>query len=187
MASDRRIGRVGQAELDDAGAPPLGEFVGADRGQEAIDDERLDLNPGELHRARRADQLRAAAEQRERDPLRRAGGQQLLLGHAAALHELREARRRQALAAAQALLGQVGEGQVHVVAAQHQVVAHADAGELGRAAVGGGLDLHQREVGGAAAHVAHQHQPGRCQLGGEGGAVAEDPVLEGGLGFFDQA
>jgi hypothetical protein len=81
----------------------------------------------------------------------------------------------------------VGEGQVHVVAAQHQVVADADAGELGRAAVGAGLDLHQREVGGAAAHVAHQHQPGLGQLGGEGGAVAEDPVLEGGLGFLDQA
>ena len=59
---DRGIDRIRQAELDDAGAPPLGEFVGADRGQEAIDDERLDLNPGELHRARRADQLRAKGE-----------------------------------------------------------------------------------------------------------------------------
>ncbi len=57
--------------------------------------------------------------------------------------------------ARQPRLDPAGEREVHVVAAEHEVVAHAGAGELGLA---GGVerDVDQGQVGGAAAHVHHQ-------------------------------
>ncbi len=189
MAADRRVGGIGQAELDDRGAPAPGRLVRRDQGQEAVHHQAQDLVAAQLGRARRADQARPGAEQGDLDLFRRVGGEQLLLRRPAALHQLRELGGGQAFAAReQALLHQVGERQVHVVAAQHQVVADADAGQARRRdAVRGGLDLDQGEVGGAAADVAHQQQAGLRQLGGELFAVAEKPVVEGGLRLLQQA
>ncbi|GAB1461918.1 hypothetical protein MASR2M50_36930 [Thauera sp.] len=189
VAADRRVGGIGQTELDDRGAPAPGRLVRRDQGQEAVHHEAQDLVAAQLGRARRADQARPGAEQGDLDLFRRVRGEQLLLRHAAALHQLRELGGGQAFAAReQALLHQVGERQVHVVAAQHQVVADADAGQARRRdAVRGGLDLDQGEVGGAAADVAHQQQAGLRERGGELFAVAEQPVVEGGLRLLQQA
>ena len=187
VAGDRWVGGVGQAEFDDAGSPPSGRFIRLHHWQKAIDDEPLHVLSRQLNRACGADQPGTRAKQGDRCPLGRIRRQQLLLGHAAALHELRKARRRQALSAAKALLDKMGQRQVHVVATQHQVVTDADAGEFWRGAVRPGLDLDQRQVGGAAAHVAHQHQPGAVEFGSETVAIAIQPVLKGGLRLFDQA
>ena len=50
----------------------------------------------------------------------------------------------------------MGQGQVHVVAAEHQVIADTDARQHRHAVVDAGFD--QRQVRGAATHVAHQYQ-----------------------------
>ena len=47
-------------------------------------------------------------------------------------------------------------------------------------------DVDQREVGRPAAHVAHQHAPHAVQRRGQRVAVAEEPVLEGGLRLLHQ-
>ncbi len=48
------------------------------------------------------------------------------------------------------------------------------------------FDLDQAEVGGAAADVAHQHQPRVGQRAGQRVAVAQQPVVERRLRFFQQ-
>ena len=193
MAADRRVGGIGQAELDDRGAAALRQFVRPGERQEAVHDQALDLVAAQFDRPRAADEPRPCAQQRDRDLVGSIHRQQLLLRYPAALHQLREAGGGQALArrataGVEALLDQVGERQVHVVAAQHQVVADADAGQARRAAaVRGGLDLDQREVGGAAADVAHQHQARSGKLIRKTVAMAEQPVVEGGLRLLEQA
>jgi hypothetical protein len=85
-----------------------------------------------------------------------------------------------ATAGGQALLDQLGQGQVDVVAAQEQVIADRDPG---KATVG--VDGDQREVGGAAADIEHQDPLARRQ-GAGGAAVAVDPGVERGLGLLEE-
>ena len=76
----------------------------------------------------------------------------------------------------------MGDGaQVNVLSLQDWA---DDAVHLARDAVRVGRDLHQRQVGGAAADVANQHPPGIAQGIGQVGAVAQQPVVQRGLGFF---
>ena len=76
--------------------------------------------------------------------------------------------------------------QIHVVAAEHQVLAHGGARE-GRQRVRTRLfHADQREVGGATAYVDHEHQASVLQLRVELLALQNQPVVEGGLGFFQQ-
>ena len=49
------------------------------------------------------------------------------------------------------------------------------------------LNLDQAQIGGSAAHVADQHEPGLRQLFAQSGAVAQEPVVKNGLRFFQQA
>jgi hypothetical protein len=79
----------------------------------------------------------------------------------------------------------VGEGEVHVVAAEHQVIADADARQH-RLAVAQ-RDLDQRQVGGAAADVADEQQARLCEFVGEPLLMPEEPVVEGRLRFLEQA
>ena len=72
--------------------------------------------------------------------------------------------------------------EVHVVAAEHQVVAHADARELRLTVLH--LHLDQREVSRAAAHVADQHEPRFGELIAKRAAMPEQPVVEGCLWLF---
>ena len=67
VARDRRIVRVGQAHLAQTGrAAALGARVGADHREEAVDEQRLGLLARDLGLDRAADQLAAAAEDRDR-------------------------------------------------------------------------------------------------------------------------
>jgi hypothetical protein len=43
VAADRRVGGIGQAELDDRGAPARGCLVGSDQRQEAVHHQAQDL------------------------------------------------------------------------------------------------------------------------------------------------
>ena len=73
---------------------------------------------------------------------------------------------------------------VHVVAAQHQMIADGDAAEQGT--IGGNADLDEREIGGAAADIDDERQPDIFQGVGEVVSMARSEVVESGLGFLDQ-
>ena len=187
VAADGGIGRVRQAKAAQRALAPGGHRIDRRGWQKAFHHPLLHLGARERGGLRLGQQLAAAAQQGDAHLLGRPGGQQLFLGHAAALHQLRKALCGQALAGAgQRGLQLVGQGQVHVVAAQHQVLAHGRAREQGQAAVGRGVDPDQGQVGGAAAHVHHQHQAAVGQLCGQLRALQQQPVVEGGLGFFEQ-
>jgi hypothetical protein len=197
LARDGRVARVRQAELDQPAMRPPRRLVPPDPRKEAIDQQRPHLIARQVHRLRLADQARAAAEQRHGHPLRRVRGEQLLLGDAAAGDELRQPRARQrrrratrhcpARRRGQPPLDEVRQRQVHVVAAEHQVLADGAAAQAWQPArLVRRADVDQREVGRPAAHVAHQHAPHAVQRRGQRLAVAEEPVLEGGLRLLHQ-
>ena len=185
MACDGRVSRIRQTELDDAGAAFAQGLADGFAGHEAIDQKLLDLVALQRGRAGAADELRAAPQQGHLDLLGGVCRQQLFFGHAAALHQLPQACCRQGGVWPHALLDPLRQGQVHVVAAQHEVVAHANAGELGLVLVV--RHLNQGEVGGATAHVTHQHQAGVAQGSAQVGAVPKQPIVKGRLRFFQQA
>ena len=81
-------------------------------------------------------------------------------------------------------LDAVGQGQVDVVAAEHQVVADGHAAEAG---AGRGLDHgDQAEVGRPAADVADQDQLAAADLALPALLVRDDPAVEGGLRLLEQ-
>ena len=137
-------------------------------------------------RAGAADELAAVAEERDVDALEIAR-EELLLRLAARGRELREPRGGEALAALhEALLERVREGEVHVVAAEQNVPAARDARQRGGGAVGVG-DAHERQVGGAPADVAHEHERALAELRERGlGVVAPQEVVERGDGLLEQ-
>jgi hypothetical protein len=115
-----------------------------------------------------------------------AGGQQLLLGGAAARRQLRKARRRQAaFARRQARLDEVGEREIHVVATEHQVVADADAGQVGSPS----LIATWISVRSVVPPPTSQTSSSRVSASSVGELVlmAEQPVVESGLRLFEQA
>ena len=76
------------------------------------------------------------------------------------------------------------EREVHVVAAEHQMIADADTRELRLAVFHAYFD--QRQVGGAAADVADQHEARVRQFVGKPLAMMEQPVVERRLRLFKQ-
>src|SRR5262249_23062762 len=140
------------AELEDAGlAAALRAIAGARHGEEPVDEQAFDLVARKLGLERAADEARAAAEDGHRKAIGRPG-EDLLLGGARGVDE-------RALLPSGALLPdrlgeRVRQGEVHVVAAEEDVIADGDAVEDEVAVLLAHRD--EREVGGAAADVAHE-------------------------------
>ncbi len=82
------------------------------------------------------------------------------------------------------LFDAAGERGVHVVAAEHQVIADRDA--LHRRSFRQRLDLNEGEVGRASADVDDEHAAMAFERLGERVAVARREVVERGLRLFDQ-
>ena len=80
--------------------------------------------------------------------------------------------------------GMMGQGEVHVVAAQQNVIAdgHARQHELARFLADG----NQRQVGGAAADVADQDDVADFDLIAPGLLAGVDPRIKRGLRFLEQ-
>ena len=78
-----------------------------------------------------------------------------------------------------------GERQVHVVAAEKQVVAHRDAAQCQLPALV--LDGDEAQVGRPAAEIAHQHQVAGAHLLAPLVAACLDPGVDGGLRLLEQA
>src|SRR5690606_4926253 len=79
---------------------------------------------------------------------------------------------------------QVGQRQVHIVAAQQNVVAHGHAVRFELAVAL--EDRDQREVAGAAADVDYQDDVARRYLFAPAAAAALDPAVQGRLRLFEQ-
>ena len=104
-----------------------------------------------------ADDLASAPQDGDREAALRAVAEQALLGLAAAQAEAAKLPLVElGTLAGEPFAHPVGEGQVHVVAAEQDVIADRDALQGEPAALL--ADRDQAEVGGAAADVADQHQ-----------------------------
>ena len=88
------------------------------------------------------------------------------------------------LATSKTIFDHAGQCGVHVVAAQHQMIADGDASE--KRAVGRNTDLDEREIGRATANIDDEHEPYIFQGIGEVVAMARGEIVESGLGFLDQ-
>ena len=192
VAGNSRVPGIRQAKFDQA-TPGLRRLrAGRHLGKKTVHDQLRHVLACERDRAAAANQARAAAHQGHLHLLRGICSQQLFFGLAAALHQLGQLAGRQAGRgrsgcrgrAVQAGLHQVRQRQVHVVAAQHQVLAHAGAGDVRLAPLPRHVD--QAQVGGATAHVAHQHPLRLGQRCFQRAAVAPEPVIKHRLGLFQQ-
>ncbi len=156
MAGDRRVGGVGQADLGQAD-PAARERVGRSgrSGEKAVEQHRIERLAGQFGLDRAADDLGAAAQDRDRRGGFLGVAEEGFLGGPAGVGRGRLAGRGRATPCPGQVRGHgVGQGEVHVVAAEQDVLADGEAVE-GEVAV---LlaDADQGEVGGAAADVADE-------------------------------
>ena len=187
MARNGRIRRIRQAKAAQRALALDRHIRQRHLRQKPLHHPLLHLLPRERGGLGAAQQLAAAAQQRDCDSLGCILRQQLLLGHTAALHQLRKARGGELLAfSCQLLLQLVGQRQIHVVAAKHQVFTHGCARKGRQAAICRRLHANQRQIRRAAAHVHHQHQTAGCQLLRKLLALQHQPVVKGCLGLFQQ-
>src|SRR5690606_34723460 len=88
MAGDAGIGRIRQAERGEARAAwGLRAIARVDDGEEAFEEDRIDLLAREVGAQRAADELAAARGDRDRMGGRRLDAEQRLLAHAACVGE----------------------------------------------------------------------------------------------------
>ena len=129
VPGDRGIGGIGQAQLLQADPTrPLRPRIGADHREEALDQRVDQLVARELGGDRAADQARAPAQYGDGLGLDASPLEEPLLADPALVPELLELPRVDAVAGALELLLQPSrERQIHVVAAQQDVLAHGDA------------------------------------------------------------
>ena len=166
-------------------AARCGIFAARHRGEETVERDRLDLGSRQLRLDAAADQLRAPAGDRDRPALdgRLLLAQQLFLGRPAG-----ESKCTPLLGveprAAELLLDMMGQREVDVVAAEHQVIADGDAAKPG---AGRRLDdRDQAEVGRPAADVADQDQLAGANLALPAVLVRDDPAVKRRLRFLEQ-
>jgi hypothetical protein len=186
VAGDRGVLRIRQAELRQAGARAHGRARGRFHArEEAVGDEGRDFVAREFGADRAADQLRAAARHDDRPGGGIGVGQQVLLGAAAGVGEGAHLPGVELGAVGlQLACDQVGQREVHVVAAQQDMVADGDAVRFQLAVAL--EDGDQREVAGAAADVDHQHDVAGLHLLAPAAAAALDPAVQGRLRLFQQ-
>jgi hypothetical protein len=179
------VGGIGQAQLHQAPGAPQRARVARDLGEEAIEHAGPNLVAHQARAQRGPDQLAAGAQHRDRQRLGGVGRQQPLLRATALVHQLGEAQRAQRALGAQLGLTALGQQEVHVVAAQHEVVAHGDARHA-RAALAP-LHANEGEVRGAPAAVHHHHQLHLAECRVERAAVLAQEAVERGQRLLHQA
>ena len=157
VAGDRRVGLVGQPQLAETGhRGPRRTIAHLAPREKSLQQQAADAGAIDLDGDCAADHPAAAAEDRDRVFLHaRIAGQKGLLGRPAGMPE----GDRLPGVELHALFGEasgdeMGQGQVHVVAADQQVVAHGQPLQDQFALLFGHAD--QRQVGGAAADIADQ-------------------------------
>ena len=182
MAGDGGVALVVEPQLlQGAPAPRARQVVRSAAGEEPVEQGGQHLLPRQLGGEGAGEEPAAAAGEGDRDAVG-AAGEELLLGRAARLQEQRPLHGVEP--GGEARLHAAGQGGVDVVAAEEEVVAHRQPrqGRSSRAR----RDADEGEVGGAAAHVADQHQPGAAERRREVGPMTPGEVVEGRLGLLQQ-
>ena len=129
VAADRGVGFVGEAELFEAGGGAADRFVGdGASGEESFGEGAVDEVAGEIDADRTAYDARTAAENRHRMGVGSAGGEERFFGGATGVPKRDGLPGVEfvALLSEQRLRGE-GEGEVHVVAADEDVIPHGEA------------------------------------------------------------
>ena len=186
VAGDGRILRVRQTQLRQATSGAAEGWVRHRHlREEAFQQALRQLFTGDLGADGPADQLGASAGHHHGHRGHRGVGQQRFFGLATSMCQ------RPGLPGVQlrALAGQlarhaVGQCQVHVVAAQQNVVTHRHALQ-GQFAVLG-QHGHQRQIGGATADIDHQDEVAALHLVAPLPLAALDPAVQGRLWLFQQ-
>ena len=164
MLADDRVGGVGQAEFPQADAPALARQIGhVGAREEAVDHDLFEGGAIELRRYGSGEQAGTARRNGDGQFGRRVVVEHRHLGFAGGVHHGEElpVADRHALRLELRAQG-VGERQIHVVAAEEDVFADADALQRQLAVPLG--DGDEAEVGGAAADVADQDDVARRDL-----------------------
>ena len=185
VASDFGLGSEGEAPFArrEAGRLPRPGFP-TDGRKEAVEHDRFDLAARERRGERAADNTRPPPGHRDADVGERRIAQQLLLGGPAAADQGLKARRVERPPRARPRLDRTGERNVHVVAAEQEVLAHCDALEPQLAAARPRRD--QRQVGRAAADVDHEDERMRRHARPPLLLVRHEPGVEGGLRLLEE-
>ncbi len=132
MPGDRRVGRVGQADLGQADATAAGGHVGRGAaGEEAVEKDCVQGLAWKLGLDRAPDDFRAATQDRHRRRGFLGAGEEGFLGGLGRHSSGRPAAWRRAPSMP---LGSVpgdgmGQGEVHVIAAEQDVLADRQAGQ----------------------------------------------------------
>ena len=186
MARDRRVLGVGQTELRERGARAAERAcVGLDQREKALEQDALEIFARELGVEGPADQLGAATRDGDGRAREVEVAEQLFLGNARGLREGGGLHRVERAAVFLQLRAQpVREREIHVVAAEQDVLTDCDALE-GQLAV---LLAHgdQREVAGAAADVDDQDGVVHADLPAPVALRAGHPAVQGGLWLLEQ-
>ena len=204
VASDGGIGGVRQADLAQTDPARPGQRVARAAGKESLQHDLPNLDPRHRRVEGRREQTRAVAGNRDTENLARiaVGIERALLQRAGLRHDMTPLAPRQSLVGArlELPLDRVRERKVDVVAAEQEMVARRDALDRRPLALRtDGCDPEQAEVGGAAAHVAHEDRLHRARdvrqdaeqrralrTRGSLGLLVE-PRIKCGLRFFQES
>src|SRR5262249_54941367 len=130
--------------------------------KEAIENDLLDFLRSEMRGQRCAHQPAAFTDHGYVIIFRRTLAQQRFFRKPAELHELAPLRRSEFAFGFHPFLGAAANGGIHVVAAQHQMIANGDSPQRLSFA-----DFDQREVRSSSADVNNEHQLYTLELGFE--------------------
>ena len=186
VRGETRVGRVRQSHLLQPDATrALWSRVGVGTRQEAVDENLLRVAARQLDLERAADDASRSTQHGEGHALRRRVAEEALLRAAARVHEAAQLPVVERRAARGETLAQhVREREVHVVAAEEDVVADGDAAQRERAVLLG--DGDETQVGRAAADVADENDVADPHLPSPCFARARDPRVAGGLRLLEE-
>jgi hypothetical protein len=186
VAGDGGILRVGQAELGQAGAAATLRAIGdGGRREEAFEQGGGQFVARQLAADRAADQLGAAAGDDQRHLLDFGIAEQRLLGRSAGVGQRAQLPGVELAALRRQLAGDgIGQRQVHVVAAEQDVLADGDAVQFERAFALEHGD--QREVAGAAADIDDQDDVAGPHLLAPAAGALLNPAVERRLRLLEQ-
>ncbi len=184
--ADGRVGGIGQTKLLQAGgALALRLRIGRAFREETLDENLFDIAPGQVGLDGAADDLAAAAEDRDRSAVRLLVLKQLFLGQPATVPEhVHLAEVELGPLGGQGGGHVMGQGQVHVVPAQKNVIADRDPGQNQLPCLL--ADGDQGQVGGSAADVAYQDHIAHLDLVAPLVVAGMNPGIEGRLRFFQE-
>ena len=186
MACDGGVLRIGQAQLRQtcAGAG-LGLVADGHLGEEAFDQHGQHFVARDFGADAATNQLAATAGHDHGHGLQAGVSQQLFLGRAAAMCQRAGLPGVQLFAfGGQLARHAIGQRQVHVVAAEQNVLAHGNALQLEVAIALQHGD--QREVGRTTAHVHHQDDVAMLDLLAPCAVAGLNPTVQRCLGLFQQ-